>query len=186
MKKQTWFLKEGLKNLKTVGTITRSSSFVCKRMARQVDWSEPVTVVELGAGDGVITRHLLETMSKDSRLLAFEILPSMVEKLAAIQDDRLEIIAGDVEQLSRHLADRGIQQVDYIFSAIPFVNVPRPTSLRILEQCRAYLKTGGKYVQIHYSLLTRKLYQEIFGNVQVKFELLNLPPAFILVSEKVP
>jgi hypothetical protein len=34
-------------------------------------------------------------------------------------------------------------------------------------------------------LLTKKFYQTIFGNVDISFVPLNIPPAFVLVSEKV-
>jgi phospholipid N-methyltransferase len=46
------------------------------------------------------------------------------------------------------------------------------------------LKKGGYYVQLHYSLLAKKLYEKTFGNVDINFVLLNIPPAFVLASEK--
>ena len=54
------FLREGIKNLRTVGTLTRSSKFVCREMVNQVDFSKVKNVVELGAGDGVITKHIFK------------------------------------------------------------------------------------------------------------------------------
>ena len=67
------FFQESLRNLKTVGTITRSSKFVCRKMLHPVDFSGKVNIVELGAGDGVITRHILDQMTADSQLFIFEV-----------------------------------------------------------------------------------------------------------------
>ena len=54
------FLKESIKNIKTVGTFTRSSKFLCRGMVKHVDFENAHTIVELGAGDGVITKHILK------------------------------------------------------------------------------------------------------------------------------
>ena len=67
------FFKEGLKNIKTVGTISRSSKSLCKGAIKHVNFEEADLIVELGAGDGVITEHILKNMKKDAKLLAFEV-----------------------------------------------------------------------------------------------------------------
>ncbi|MCB0679166.1 MAG: hypothetical protein KDC32_05255, partial [Saprospiraceae bacterium] len=75
MKNHVQFFREGLRNLKTVGTLTRSSRFLCRKMVGQLDFSVVDTIVELGAGDGVITHYILEQMRPNARLFAFEVLP---------------------------------------------------------------------------------------------------------------
>ena len=67
------FFRESIRNIKTVGTITRSSKFLCKGMVKHVDFDNAKTIVELGAGDGVITKHILRSMRKDAILLCFEV-----------------------------------------------------------------------------------------------------------------
>ena len=57
--KKIEFLKEGLKNLKTIGSVARSSKYLCKGMIKHVDFKTANVIVELGAGDGVITKHIL-------------------------------------------------------------------------------------------------------------------------------
>ncbi|NNE28447.1 MAG: methyltransferase [Saprospiraceae bacterium] len=178
------FLREGLKNLKTVGTVTRSSKFACREMIRHVDFKKAKVLVELGAGDGVITRHILDAMSKDAKLLLFEVNPEFCEVLRGIKDDRLIVVEDSAEKLPKYLEKNQLGTPDYIISAIPFVAMPDDISYRIVETCRDNLKLGGKYVQIHYSLLLKKMYKRVFGNVNVNFVPLNIPPAFILVSEK--
>ena len=179
------FLSEGLKDIRTVGTLTRSSKHLCKGMIKHVDFSHADFLVELGAGDGVITEHILASMKKEARLLVFEVNPSFCQKLRDINDDRLIVIEDSAEKLGTYLEQLGVSHIDYIISAIPFVALPKELGNFIIQECHSYLKQGGLFIQVHYSLLVKKLYQSIFGNVNVNFVPLNLPPAFVLVSEKV-
>ena len=178
------FLKESIKNLKTVGTFTRSSKFLCKQMIRPVNFQEADNIVELGAGDGVITKHILNDMKKEAKLLAFEVNEHFCDKMRTINDDRLRVIEDSAENLKKYLDQNNIEEIDYVISAIPFVVVPDEIALDIVSECKKYLKDGGLFIQVHYSLLTKKLYQKVFGNVDINFVPLNIPPAFVLVSEK--
>lgn len=178
------FFAEGIKNLRTVGTLARSSKFVCREMVNQVDFSKVRNVVELGAGDGVITKHILRKMSQNSRLLTFEVNPLFCEKVNEIKDKRMRVVQDSAEHLGKYLKEEGIEEIDCVISAIPFVSLPDELAYRIVEACHQHMKAGAPYVQIHYSLLMKKMYQKIFGNVDVNWVPLNIPPAFVLVSEK--
>lgn len=177
------FFRTSIKNIKTVGTITRSSKFLCKDMIKHVDFSTAKNIVELGAGDGVITKHILKAMRPDAKLLTFEILPKMFDRLNTIDDDRMYAVKDSVEKIGEYLEKYDMGQADAIISAIPFVAFPEELTYKILHECKVHLKKDGKFIQVHYSLLTKKIYQEIFGNVAVNFTPLNVPPAFVLVSE---
>ena len=178
------YFQEGLKNIRTVGTISRSSPFLCRKMVGLVDFEKARSIAELGAGDGVITRHILPPMHPDAKLLAFEVLPQMSKHLHKIEDPRLVVVEDSAENIQAYLKKEGIDQVDYILSAIPFVMLPQELGLKILRACREALRPGGLFIQVHYSLLAKKLYEEVFGNVRIYFEPINIPPAFVLVSEK--
>lgn len=179
------FFREGIKNLKTVGTLTRSSKFVCKEMVSFIDFSAAKVIVELGAGDGVITKHILKGMRPDAKLLVFEVNEAFCEILRNIKDDRLIVVADSAEKIGDYLQKNKLgATADYIISAIPFVALPDDLSYQIVEASRDHLVKGGLYVQLHYSLLVKKMYKRVFGNVDVNFVALNIPPAFVLVSEK--
>ena len=77
-----------------------------------------------------------------------------------------------------------MEEVDYFISAIPFVALPKELGYSIVRACHKRLRQSGLYIQLHYSLLAKSLYESIFGNVDVNFVPLNVPPAFVLVSEK--
>jgi len=178
------FLREGLRNLKTVGTVTRSSKHLCKGMIKHVDFQGARLIVELGAGDGVITKHILRSMHPDAKLLAFEVHPKFCDSLRRINDKRLIVAEDSAEKLDEYLAMIGVEEVDYVISAIPFVALPKEVGFSIVRACHKHLRHSGLYIQVHYSLLTKSLYESVFGNVDVNFVPLNVPPAFVLVSVK--
>ncbi len=185
MNNKVAFFKESIKSLKTVGTFTRSSDFLCKKMIKHIDFDNAKLIVELGAGDGVITEHILNSMAPDCKLLSFEVNHNFCKKLRAINDDRLIVVEDSAEKIGEYLAKEGAGQADYIVSAVPFVSLPKELSYDIVRASRKHLKKGGLYIQVHYSLLTKKMYKTVFGNVDVNFAPINVPPAFVLVSEKV-
>ena len=177
------FFRESLKNLQTVGTVTRSSPWLCREAVDHTDYSKAKLIVEIGAGDGVITRHLLERMAPDARLVAFEVLPNMAKKLRKIRDKRLIVVEDSAEHLGKYLAKHRLGEVDYIVSAVPFVALPKELSYKIVRACKKHLRDGGTYSQVHYALSMKKMYKEIFGNVEVHRVYLNLPPAYVLTCE---
>ncbi len=178
------FLKESFKNLKTVGTVTRSSKSLCKGMVKHVDFNNATVLVELGAGDGVITEFILAKMRPDAVLLSFEVNHKFCEILREIGDDRLIVVEDSAEHLEHHLNKINETEIDAVISAIPFVSLPDELGYSIVTTCRNLLKDGGRYIQVHYSLLAKKIYDKVFGNVDVNFVPINIPPAFVLVSEK--
>jgi len=153
-------------------------------MTNLIDFEQAMAIAELGAGDGVITRHILPQLHPEGKLLAFEVLPQMAEHLHRIDDHRLVVVEDSAEFIPDYLKKEGLEKVDFILSAIPFVMLPQEQSLAILRASRDALRPGGLFIQVHYSLLAKKLYEEVFGNVRIHFEALNIPPAFILVCER--
>ncbi len=179
------FFRESLKNIRTIGTITRSSKYLCKSMVGQIEYKKGQVIVELGAGDGVITRHILKNMKEDSILISFEVNKLFCEKIrSTIKDDRLVVVEDSAEKLGEYLKKQNVEYADIVISAIPFVSLPDELGLSIITACKKYMKLGGRFVQVHYSMLAKKFYPKIFGNVNISFVPLNIPPAFVFVCEK--
>lgn len=178
------FFREGIKNIKTIGSIVRSSRFLCKGMVKHVDFENAKTIIELGAGDGVITKHILKNMREDAVLLSFEVNKIFCDRLRKINDPRLVVIEDSAENLSKYVKEQNVEHVEFIVSALPFVSLPDELGVSIVNECHKYLKLDGSFIQVHYSLLTKKLYEKVFGNVDINFVPMNIPPAFVLVSKK--
>jgi len=178
------FFREGIRNLRTTGTITRSSRFLCREMIRPVNFDEAKIIVELGAGDGVITRHILARMSADAKLISFEVNGKFCQILRGIKDPRLVVVEDSAEHISTQLKEHGFDHADYIISALPFLSLPKELGTDILRKSAASLKDGGLFVQMQYSLLLKYLYDSIFDKVTLRFVPLNVPPAFVLICGK--
>ncbi len=178
------FFFESLKNIKSVGTVTRSSRYLCQAVVHEAALTKAKVVVELGAGDGVMTRHLLKAMAPDAVLFSFEINELFCQQMRTIQDSRLKIINQSAEELPAILSNAGYDMVDTVASALPFSVFPEELTHSIVSTCQQVLKPGGKFVQIHYSLKTRHIYRQIFGNVITSMEVRNVPPAFVLTCTK--
>ncbi len=179
------FLKESIRNLRLTGSVAPSSRFLSRAIVAKIDPERADVVVELGPGDGVITRFILERLRPDARLLIFEINEVFVEKIRdTFYDARLTVIHDSAENMEEHFRKMNIQKVDYIVSGIPFVMLPETLTKRIMLECRRWLRTGGRFIQFHYSPLLINFYRRVFGNVDVEVVPLNIPPAIIVCSEK--
>jgi len=173
------FLSKGLSSLRTTGAVTRSSRFLCQAMAEPIDYSKAKILVELGAGDGVITKHILSRMSPGTKLMVFEVQPSFCEMLRKIDDNRLIIIEDSAEHIGKYLEEYGYEKADGIISAIPFVILPKPLVHTIVTACKENLADGSYFMQFHYSKILKPIYENIFDEVKTKFVARNIPPAFV-------
>lgn len=175
------FLRAAYENLAQTGSFIESSSRLAGRMTRMVDFTPPIHIVELGAGTGSITRHLLEQLNTSSRLTAFEINPQLFYKLKTMQQQNFVALNDDVCRLQQYMR---ADTVDYVISGLPLANLNMRTKEQLLEAVKAVLKPGGFYIQFQYSLNDRALLRRKFPFVQLGFEPINIPPAFIYYAQK--
>ncbi|MEM6724666.1 MAG: rRNA adenine N-6-methyltransferase family protein [Bacteroidota bacterium] len=175
------FFWDSLKHIKTRGTVAPTSKFTCQQIVSHIDFKQTHVIVELGAGEGCITKHLLSHLREDAQLLCFEIDQQLCQQLRQLDDPRLIIIQDSAEHLDRYLKHFGIDQVDYIVSGIPFIVLPNALGAKIIGKAKAALRPGGRFIQFHYSPMPKKRYQEWFDQVNVGFEVRNIPPAFVFV-----
>ena len=178
------FLLEGLKNLQTTGTLTRSSPALCKAAVDRIDWAHTNVVVELGAGDGVITKHILERMPAHGKVIAFEVSEDLCDDMRAFNDPRLIVAQDSAENIRHYLDQVGADKADHIISAIPFAALPEDVGRRIVRAAKDNLRPGGCYNQVHYSLKTKAYYEEAFGEVETKRVWANVPPAWLLYCRR--
>ena len=64
-----------------------------------VNFEQAGVIAELGAGDGVITHHILRSLDPKGKLLAFEVLPQLSEHLHKIEDSRLIVVEDSAETI---------------------------------------------------------------------------------------
>ena len=179
------FFSEFLKHRRDVGSIIPSSPFLARKMCKGIDFDQAKVIVELGPGDGCITKPLLARMRPDAKLITFEINESFVELLqATIDDPRLVVLNVSAEQMVAEVERLTGGQADYVVSGLPFINFPQELRTALWKQIHDVLKPGGKYIQYSYATTLKKQYQKHFSQVRVGYTLLNIPPAFVFTCKK--
>lgn len=170
--------------MKTRGTIAPTSKFTSKKMLSNIRFEHAEVIVELGAGDGSITKHILSKMHKNTRLISFEIDPVLCGILnEKITDNRLTLVNDSAEHLVDYLQKMGYKKVSYVVSGIPFVMIPEALGDQILKASKSVLSEDGCFIQFHYSLIPKKRYKRIFDQLDIDLEMRNLPPAFVYVCK---
>lgn len=175
MTKQATARIERFKKMKQVGSVAPSSSFLINKMLADIDFSKDLNILELGAGDGVFTKALLERSTINSKIESYEINNVFIEVLNKIQDKRLTIKGECVSTIKEY----SNQQFDVILSSLPLANLNKTLKEEFLNQSKRLLKEDGIFLQYQYLPTDFSRIKSVFGKAKLKFCFLNLPPAFI-------
>lgn len=179
------FVRNFLANPRGIGSMVPSSRRLTRRLLAGVDWSAARIIVEYGPGTGVVTRAILAQMAPDARLFAFEINDDFVAFLhRTITDPRLTIIAASAESVATVLCAKGIDHCDAAISSLPFSIMPPRVRLRILSATAKMLVPGAALVGYQYSTRWLRELRRSFGDVEVRFEPRNWPPAFVFTARR--
>ena len=179
------FFKVAIRNLKTSGTIIPSSRFLVKKMLNKVDFSKADVIVELGPGNGVITKNILKKLHPKAILICFEINDSFYNELKKNDHPQLKVLNVSAEMITEELQTLGHPNSCHIISSLPLTNIPEEISKNILNNSYISLKDNGTFIQFQYSFTYFKKLKTVFNKaVTLDFELLNVPPAIIYRCKK--
>jgi phospholipid N-methyltransferase len=179
------FFKEAFSSLKTSGTVLPSSKHLVKEILKPVDFKTAKVIVEFGPGNGNITKAILKKLEPKAVLIAFEINDSFYNALLKIKHPQLHVVNASALEIITILENLGFSKVDYVISSLPLTNIPKTITDVILKNTHTILKTDGLFVQYQYSLTYFKTLKKVFNNqVALRFEVLNIPPAFIYTAKK--
>ena len=170
-------------------------------MLEQVNFAGVRTLVELGAGTGVMTLEILRRMSPGSRLFAVEINRNFVRHLrTCCPDSRLAVLQGDASDLLNQLAIHEAETIDGIISSLGLTGMTSEQRAQIVRQAEACLAPSGVMTQFQYMTslspltdlhnLQLRRFQEgaflrkHFPSVHAKPVFLNFPPAFVFTCYK--
>ena len=180
------FFKEALKNLETLGTVTPSSRFLSKKMLRKIDFDKAEILVELGPGNGAITKFILKNLSPKAKLICFEINDNFFQQLKELNHPQLIVIKASAENIEIELKKLNTHKACHVISSLPLSIIPEDISNRILEKSFRILAKGGTFIQYQYSLSYFKKLKQVFKeSISLEFQPLNIPPAFIYHCKKV-
>lgn len=170
------FFRQAVKNFRSTGAIARASPVLVKQLIKAIPGDRPLTVVELGPGEGCVTRALLERLSPASTLTAFEINTAFVRKLDQMADPRLRVLPVGADRLTQHFTPGS---VDFVVSSLPLSMIDQEVKEAIIRQSQRILAPEGQFLQYQYALQDYGLLKDSFSSVSVSFTLANLPPAFV-------
>ncbi len=185
MGKKIDFFKVALKSMKTSGTVVPSSSFLAKKMLKEIDFSSCKVLVELGPGNGVITNQILKKLEPDCHLICFEVNDVFYNNLKKINHPQLTVLKVSAEQIEKEMKKLGFSKACHIVSSLPLTIIPKTISSAILENSINSLQIDGTFIQFQYSLTYYKKLKSVFKKkISLDFELLNFPPAFVYRCKK--
>ena len=173
------YLKYFLKDYR-IGAVAKSSKFTIAKICKAIDFSRDIILVEYGPGDGVITKAILQKMTKGSKLIAIETNDLLVKKLLAISDNRLIVIHDCAENIPSILKRFNIEHVNYVVSGIPFTFFKPDKRRELVSTTKEHIVSGGKFIVYQYSPRMSKYLKESFGNARVRFIPFNLPSYFLM------
>ncbi|MFP4131323.1 class I SAM-dependent methyltransferase [Thiohalospira sp.] len=182
MQNSTRFLKKFLDSPATVGSIIPSSRMLVSAMLAPVDWVRAETIVELGAGTGVITRAIEGRRRTDSTFLAFESDSQMRRDLNRQYPDILT--EADAFHLHEALERRGLPDADCVISGLPFANFPRNQQAGLITAIHDALRPGGLFVAFQYTRQLQPYLDSVYGDIARRLVLFNIPPALVYICRK--
>lgn len=171
----------------SVGALVPSSRRLARAVVDGCDLRHAETVVELGAGTGVLTRLILERLNPGATFLAMELDERNARGLRR-RLPNLDVCQDSAARLRAHLRRRGRPTADCIISALPWGNMSRRTQDRILAAVFASLRPGGlfaTYAYLHAQWLPGS--RQFKRRLSTRFDRVsttpiiwrNLPPAFV-------
>ena len=166
-KQKLSFAKEFLEHARQLGTPFSSSKYLAREVAKRVIG---YNIVELGAGQGQITRAILNS-SSNINLTAFEINPQLLKNLYEINDPRLRIINKSAAEFPSF-----VSEYDCIVSGLPLSSMPRVVVHKILLSSR----NSKRYIQYKY-FPEGKLLKKYFSKVKIRIVLRNPIPALVYI-----
>ena len=176
------FIKTAMKDYR-VGAVTKSSKYTAENIAQKIKRGARVAV-EYGAGDGSVTKKILERLSPVGKLAAIEINEELHSILKEITDKRLSAIKSDVVSLSRDFSQFGFEKAEVVVSGIPFTFFASKTREEIVRNTARNLAPQGQFIVYQYTPLVLPLLKNHFKRVKIYYEIRNFLPYFIMVAEK--
>jgi phospholipid N-methyltransferase len=182
------FALAGLANSARTGGIVPSQRFLIEKMIEPVPTDYRGQIIELGAGNGALTLRLA-ARCPGARILACELNPALARDTrrnaaAAGLSGQVEVLADSAERLLSRRISRGLPKPDYIFSGIPLANLPRESTVALIDLIGRALADTGLYIQFQHSLVDRGKIRARFSRLRTVPVFFNFPPAVVYYAQR--
>jgi phosphatidylethanolamine/phosphatidyl-N-methylethanolamine N-methyltransferase len=182
------FVLAALRAPMKIGGFLPSSRSLARAMASGVDLKRAGTVVELGAGTGVVTHALLQAHVPIDRLVVIERDEKLHEVLCG-HFPQLNVLCCDVIELDKVLESVGVTKVNTLVSSLPFLVMPDDVRNTIQEQMAKAIGEDGVIVQFTYGpkspILPAQMRRLHLEGKRMKLVIGNVPPAHVWLYKRV-
>lgn len=181
------FIAAWIRSPLKMGSALPSSRSLGRAMAAQVDIQREGSIIEVGAGTGVVTHALLEAGIAHNRLLIIERDKQLHALLHSIFHD-LNVLCADALELEDVLKKAEIKKINAIVSSLPFLSMPIAIRHGIQEQMAKAIGVDGIIIQFTYGykspIGSSELKRYGLTGKRVKLVLANVPPAHVWVYKR--
>ncbi len=186
------YLKDFLLQPKLTGSIVPSSAHLAETYVALAELEKRTCVVELGPGDGCLSKAVLSALPKTSSYFAIEINPDLAKRFRK-NLPKAKIYEDSLVQLPKYLKENGFATCDCIISGIPWTNFTQDEQRVYMGIVYNALAPGGCFLTMAYfsSPATKKgshykqLLTDMFGSITVSpLVLQNIPPAYVYACVK--
>ncbi|MFC9507782.1 class I SAM-dependent methyltransferase [Streptomyces sp. NPDC057002] len=149
------FLTEAARDPRTTGAVAPSGRALARALTEPVRTlaPRPLTVLEVGAGTGAVTRALIHRLSPGSRLDVVEANPRFADRLRRLVDTHPRL-AGEPERVRVHRSYvedlPGAGRYDVIVAGLPLTNFTPDRTDAIMARCLELLHPGGTLTYFAY------------------------------------
>jgi phosphatidylethanolamine/phosphatidyl-N-methylethanolamine N-methyltransferase len=171
------FLRSLIGDPARTGAVSPSGRALATLMASHVDPTDPLPVLELGPGTGVVTKALIERGVRPEKIIAVEYNPQFCRLIA----DRLpgvRVVQGDAYDLSSGALPLLAGPFSAIVSSLPLITRPEPVRLALIDSALDRVDRGRPFIQFSYSW--RGPAPAVPGRFTVersRWIVMNMPPA---------
>lgn len=177
------------KDLKQVGAIAPSSKFLAKDLVAQYkkrltqEDCPPLNILEIGAGTGPLTKQIIKHLRPEDQLDVVEIHKKFFQIVKTkYRQPNIQAYHRDILNFEAN------EQYDFIFSSLPYENMPEEVSREIWKK-KLSLCASGAYISYFKYVKFRNFKSDFEEKVVDKYGqnkkivLLNLPPAKVYTLE---
>ena len=178
------FYKSLLKSPSQISSIVPSSRFLAKAMCQFIQLSEEESIIEVGPGTGAITQAILNKIHSPSQLTLIEKNKVLYRYLRKYFNDINLLHCGIEEFEKKQQATK--HKLKYIVSSLPLMSMPEAIKKQCIDAMIALLPPKGYLIQYTYHLFKKEIIQsDILALKEKRLVLLNLPPAKVLLYQKI-
>ena len=183
------FFRQWLRHPLRMSSITPSGPQLASMMAAAVS-PDAESVIELGAGTGVITRALIKRGIRPERLLVVE-MNDVLHGVLQQAFPRAHVVCGDARALQALTSQAGMfgtRPIGAVVSSLGLLAMPASVQHDILAAAFAVLRPSGVFVQYTYGLAT-PVAPDVCAALGLRARYLgwawrNLPPARVYVYSR--